>query len=162
MNEISKLKRKIRSLQKKQTELCKQESELQDEVYKMESVKHADRIRKRIHKGDIKIINRGVTNYHCDPLKIYEILSVSEYTCKRFHNNVSFTYQSFGVKVREFTIHLYDSDMECIIEVKSCSDLDTLAAAKNMSKEDFEEFKATLMLNPQTYENSKWDPKRKE
>lgn len=162
MNEIAEMKKKIRSLQKKQSELSRQEDELRDEVRKLENAKRIDRIRKGLHEGDVRIVNEGVTHYHCTPLRIFEIIYFKEHTGKYFHNGVPTTYQSFTVKVREFGIHCADGDMNSYVEVRPYNDVDDLLKAKKMPKADFEEFKQTLLFDPQAYENSKWDPKRKE
>ena len=162
MPTITELKRQIKGLQKKQTELTRQECALQDEIFELERDKWADKVRKHIHAGDVRMINNDITGYHCDALKIYEILEVSEHTNKCKRNGVPSTYTSFCVKVRTFTIHVYDGDRISTIETKQCSDIDTLLKAKKISKEEFEDFKATLMLNPTSYDGSKWDPNRED
>jgi hypothetical protein len=108
------------------------------------------------------MINEGITNYHCDALKIYEILEASEHTNKCKRNGIPSTYISFYVKVRTFTIHTYDGDRISTVETRQCSDIDTLLKAKKISKEEFEDFKATLLMNPEAYDDSKWNPENTE
>lgn len=159
MATITELKRKIKNLQKKQSDLLREECALQEEIYDLERGRWADKVKKNIHAGDIRMINEGITDYHCDALNIYEILSVSSHINKCKRNGIPSTYTSFNVKIRKFTIHCYDNDRVSCIETKQCCDIDTLLKAKKISKEDFEEFKSTILLDPRSYDESKWNPK---
>jgi len=153
MATIAELKRKIKSLQRKQKELNEQEWALQDEISNMQNKKYQARIKKNIHVGDIKIINEGITHYHCDPIRVFEILEVSSHksSYKEYHT----------IKAREYSIHCYDFDMSGNVEIHNDIDAEILLKAKKMSKAEFEDFKATLFLNPDIYEGSKWDPNKK-
>ena len=158
MATINELKRKIKEIQDKQDKLMKQEYLLQDELTELERSKWLDKIRKNIHVGDIRLLNNGLTTYHCDLMNVYEILDMSEHTHKCKRNGIPFTYTSCSIKVREFTIHAYDDDRCSRIETKTCfDDTETLLRAKKISKADFEEFKATVFLDPDSYDGSKWD-----
>lgn len=163
MNQITELKRKIKNLQKKQAELSKQEYALIDEVSFLQNDKYQARIKKNIHVGDIKVINEGITQYHCDPIRVFEILEVNSSVHRYKHNGEWVKGKEYHtIKAREYSIHCYDFDMSGNVEVHNDMEADTLLKAKKMSKADFEEFKTTLFLNPDIYENSKWDPKRKD
>ena len=163
MTKATELKRKIKELQDKQNKLMKQEYILQDELTELERSKWLDKIRKNIHIGDIRLLNNGLTNYHCDLMNVYEILDVSEHTNKCKRNGIPFTYTSCSIKVREFTIQAYDGDRYSRIETKTCFDnTEALLRAKKISKTDFEDFKATVFLDPDSYDGSKWDVNKKE
>ena len=163
MSTIAELKRKIKTLQKKQAELREQEYTLMDEVSFLQNERYQARIKKNIHVGDIKVINEGITQYHCDPIRVFEILEVSSHKSRYKHNGEWVLGKEYHtIKAREYSIHCYDFDMSGNVEVHNDMQADTLLKAKKMSKADFEEFKTTLFLNPDIYENSKWDPKKKE
>jgi len=162
MATIAELKRKIRALQKKQEELSKQEYALQDEVTEMERSKWLGKVKKNIHVGDIRMVNEGITGYHCDAITIYEILNVSEHVHKCKRNGIPTSYTSYSILVREFAIHCYDGDRISRIETKGCFDAETLLKAKKISKETFDEFKTTVFLDPDSYDTSKWNPENKE
>ena len=165
MSDISDLKTKIRRLKKKEDELQKQRWELEEEISFLQNEKYQSRIKKNIHVGDIKIINEGITNYHCDPLAVYEILDVSSSIYRYKHNGEWVKgRERHTIKARKYSINCYDFEMRGIVELQSISDAnaDKLLKAKNMSKADFEEFKMTLFLNPDIYEKSKWNPKKQE
>ena len=158
MNKVTELKRKLKAIEKQQTQLEKQEATLYDEIAQLEQANRVAKIGKNIHTGDIRMINEGITGYHCDAIVIYEILSVTKYTRIYKRNGVPSTYPYFNVKVREFAIHAYDSSRISRIETKQDCNIDTLLKAKKISKEEFEEFKSTILLNPDSYEASKWNP----
>lgn len=159
METIASLKRKIKAIQKKQNDLMAQECELEREICDLERDRRVDKIRKGIRAGDVKVINEGITDYHCDAMKVYEIISVSERVNKCKRNGVPSTYVAFNVNVRIFTIHAYDGDRYSCIETKQCVDFDALLKAKKMKKDDFEDFKSTVLLDPKSYDGSKWNPK---
>lgn len=162
MNRITELKRKLKAIEKQQTKLEKQETALYDEITQLEQADRVTKIRKNIHTGDIRMINEGITGYHCDAIIVYEILSLTEHTRTCKINGIPSTYTFFIVKVREFAIHAYDGSIIGRIEIKQDCNIDTLLKAKKISKEDFEEFKNTVFLNPDSYEVSKWNPHKKE
>ena len=160
MATIAELKRKIKSLQRKQKKLSEQEWALQDEVSNMQNEKYQARIKKNIHVGDIKVINEGITQYHCDPIRVFEILEVTSHKSRYKHNGEWVLGKEYHtIKAREYSIHCYDFDMSGNVEVHNDMEAATLLKAKKMSKAEFEEFKTTLFLNPDIYEKSKWNPK---
>lgn len=162
MNEITELRRKIKAIEKQQTKLARQETALYGKVTELEQDKLATKIRKNIHAGDIRMINEGITGYHCDAIVVYEILSATEYSHTRERNGVPTTHTFFDVRVREFAIHAHNSSRISRIGIRQDCDIDALLRAKKISKEDFEEFKSTILLDPDSYEGSKWDPNKKE
>lgn len=144
MATITELKAKIKRLDAKEKEISKQKWDLYHEIDKIRDEQAKARANKHLKIGDIRLTNDGITNYHCDVMKLYEILDINSKG------------KWVKVKARVYKLGYADGDYYTRIDVERDMNVETLISAKRIKKSDLVELKE-IFSNPDSYEKSKWD-----
>lgn len=144
MATITNLRAKLRRLEKQERDIQKQVHEIYMQINDLEDERAVARITKSIKAGEVRIINEGITNYHCDPLRMYEVLSVNanKRHCK--------------IKCRIYSLSYSDGDYMSRIIIDNDTSAKQLLSAKKIKAKDLAELKE-IFVNPESYERSKWD-----
>lgn len=144
MSTIKALKAKMKRLKFREREINKQILSLYLEINKVRDERAKARVNRHLKIGDLRLINDGITNYHCDVMALYEIL------------DINLRGKWAKVTTRVYRLGYADGDYYTRIDVERETDVETLIKAKRIKATDFTELKE-IFSNPDSYEKSKWD-----
>lgn len=143
--EIKELEKRLKLITKQQEKLSNEANDIRFKIRDLIEKEQQAKVEKKFHVGDYFLDNIGIVNYHCDVLRLYEVLSVD---LGRWPT----------VNVREYKIGYSDGNFYTHIEKITFRNFANVG--KKITQKEALEVKE-IIYNPEQYENSKWNVKER-